>query len=397
MPVPVAIGVTVAQSLAWVAVVSATRRLILRWQASWTVLIYPVLWVALDTLLAALLPDGNWGSQAYSQSEFLPFIQLASLLGVPALLFLVTLVPSTIAFAMVYRLRPRGARTAYVTTTMLLLAALGFGFLRLRSAPVGQETVFGLIAIDDPIGLRAEPPYIESILREYDRHIAAVAERGATVVVLPEKMAVVSPENALLWRQHFAAQAAAHRVWLVTSVTVDDGGPPKNLAWLLSPQGALDLTYQKHHLAPPERGYSAGEDYAVREIAGIRYGIGICKDMHFARFGRAYGQRDVAVMLVPAWDFQLDRWLGARMTAVRGVENGYTVVRSSRDGLLTATDAYGRLLAETPSAPLPGTDLVVTVQVPPRVATLYTHVGEILGWLCVVGAAALLWAGRGRR
>ena len=65
-------------------------------------------------------------------------------------------------------------------------------------------------------------------------------------------------------------------------------------------------------------------------IDGIAYGIAICKDMHFAVLGRAYGQGRAAVMLVPAWDFQVDRWMGARMTMTRGVENGYSVVRVTR-------------------------------------------------------------------
>ncbi|MGK5034584.1 hypothetical protein [Janthinobacterium sp. LB3P118] len=41
-------------------------------------------------------------------------------------------------------------------------------------------------------------------------------------------------------------------------------------------------------------------------------------------------------MLVPARDFQLDAWMGARMTVVRGVENGYAVLcvpRPLPDGL----------------------------------------------------------------
>lgn len=62
MPLPAVIGTLVAQTLAWVFVVGASRRLVVRYQAWWTVLAYPVLWAGLDTLEAAGLPDGNWGS-----------------------------------------------------------------------------------------------------------------------------------------------------------------------------------------------------------------------------------------------------------------------------------------------------------------------------------------------
>ena len=109
-------------------------------------------------------------------------------------------------------------------------------------------------------------------------------------------------------------------------------------------------------MAPPERRehYASGTDYTVVTIDGQTYGLAICKDMHFAALGRAYGLRHAAVMLVPAWDFAyLDGWLEARTTVLRGIENGYTIVRASREGLLTASDPYGRILAEVPSSDCP--------------------------------------------
>lgn len=61
MPLPAVLAVILLKALLWLLVVLATRRLVLRYRSGWTVLAYPVLWVAIDTLMAALLPDGNWG------------------------------------------------------------------------------------------------------------------------------------------------------------------------------------------------------------------------------------------------------------------------------------------------------------------------------------------------
>jgi apolipoprotein N-acyltransferase len=135
----------------------------------------------------------------------------------------------------------------------------------------------------------------------------------------------------------------------------------------------------------------------VQTIGGYDYGLAICKDMHFAALGREYGQRHAAVMLVPAWDFDyLDGWMEARTTVVRGIENGYSVVRASREGLLTASDAYGRILAESPSSSLPGRTLLAKVVVTNPVPTLYTRIGNLLGWLCVAAAIVLLSLNRRR-
>ena len=145
-------------------------------------------------------------------------------------------------------------------------------------------------------------------------------------------------------------------------------------------------------MAPPERRahYLSGTSYTLATIDGQTYGLAICKDMHFAALGRTYGQRHAAVMLVPAWDFAyLDGWMQARTTVMRGVENGYTIIRASREGLLTASDPYGRILAEIPSSAMPGRSLLARVTVANPIPTVYTRIGNVFGWLCVVAAVLL--------
>jgi hypothetical protein len=51
-----------------------------------------------------------------------------------------------------------------------------------------------------------------------------------------------------------------------------------------------------------------------------RLGLAIYKDMDFPRLDRRYAQRDVSMLLVPAWDFAEHGWLHSRMAALRGVE-----------------------------------------------------------------------------
>lgn len=395
MPVLAAGAVVAAQTLLWVFLVSAARRVVLRYRAAWTVLAYPVLWVAADTLMAALLPDGNWASLAYSQAACLPLLQVVALLGVPGLLFLLTLESSVLAFALAYGTRWRGAWGVYGATAALVAAAWGYGEWRLQRPATGPEVVFGLAAIDDAIGAQTPAAHAATILRYYEAHVAALAAQGAQVVVLPEKIGgLLTAAQAHRWQQQFSGWAARYHVWLVAGVGVAAGPRHLNLAWLFTPAGKLTPPYQKHHLAPPEREFQPGRAYTVRAMAGQAYGLAICKDMHFAAFGRAYGSRQVSAMLVPAWDFEVDRALAARMTATRGVENGYAVVRASRGGLLTVSDAYGRVLAAQPSGALPGQQQLARVPVAAPIPTLYTHLGDALGWLCVAAGVGLLAVGR---
>jgi len=96
---PAAVLVVCLQALLWRYSVLLTRRVVLQYRAAWTVFVFPLVWVTADMLMARLLPDGNWGSVAYSQSEFLPILQLLSVAGVPGVLFLLMMFASALAMA----------------------------------------------------------------------------------------------------------------------------------------------------------------------------------------------------------------------------------------------------------------------------------------------------------
>jgi apolipoprotein N-acyltransferase len=179
MPLPSVIVVIAAQTLLWGFLILATRRVVDRYQAWWTVFVYPALCVAADTLMAALLPDGNWASLAYSQAKFLPILQITSLLGTSGLLFLISLVPSALALAIAYGRSLRHAWIAYALTALLLASSIVYGLVRLQSPVNGTQTTFGLVSIDDAIGLKASAAYASHILQMYDQQIASLAAQGA--------------------------------------------------------------------------------------------------------------------------------------------------------------------------------------------------------------------------
>lgn len=87
-------------------------------------------------------------------------------------------------------------------------------------------------------------------------------------------------------------------------------------------------------------------------------------------------------MGVPAGDFGKDAWLHARMAIMRGVENGFALVRAANEGLLTASDAEGRLIARKAAASSGMTVLIAALPLGPG-ATFYTRIGDAFAW-CVV-------------
>jgi apolipoprotein N-acyltransferase len=395
MPLMPALFVTLLLALLWVLPVSLARRAMLSLPSPWAVLAYPLLCCALDTLLAHLHPDGNWSSLAYSQAGFAPALQIVSLLGTAGLVFVLSLFPAALALAAV-----RGwhaARRPFACALLLMLGCLGFGFARMPAAPSPQGTLVGMAVIDDFIGPRVPAAEVERIWSQYERHVGTLAGQGAGILLLPEKIAVLAPDAAAALRQRMAKLAAARHVWLTLGIGIDagiDDGSKTNHQWLFAPDGRLAADYLKHHLAPPEREFSAGSNFDVQAIEGTRYGLAICKDVHFAEMGRSYAGLGAQALLVPAWDFGEDGEYAARLSAVRGVESGMPMLRAAREGLLTISDAYGRVVAEKASAPMPGVTLLGRVPAPLSSPTLYSRTGDVFGWLCTAMALLLVVVGR---
>jgi len=152
-------------------------------------------------------------------------------------------------------------------------------------------------------------------------------------------------------------------------------------------------------LPGPETGYEIGAAPGIFPAApagGVQWGVAICKDMDFPAWSRAYAQRGVRILAVPAWDFVRDARLHSRMAVVRGVEEGFTIARAAQQGNLTLSDACGRILSETSSSRVP--EAFVAGNLPPGPgATLYTRCGDWFGWLSVILLTLLAGGGTSRR
>jgi apolipoprotein N-acyltransferase len=140
-----------------------------------------------------------------------------------------------------------------------------------------------------------------------------------------------------------------------------------------------------------EEGYGQGSGVGEFAAGGTTWGLLICKDLDFSAFVRELGRRDRRLVAAPAWDFVRDARLHARMAILRGVESGFTLVRTAQQGLLTVSDAYGRIVAEKSSAEGPEVLLIADAPLGPG-TTVYSRWGQILDFLLPLLLVALLAA-----
>jgi apolipoprotein N-acyltransferase len=348
IPLPAACLFVVLPALLVAAFVQLSRALALLGALWAAALAFPSAWVALEWALS-LGDDGTWGSLAYTQLDFLPVVQIASVTGLFGVSFVVCLAAAGLAIGLHARSRP-----LLLATACMVLVVVGYGALRLaRGAHDDASIHVGQAAIaqtDEGVAqvIGGDPSRLAAILDAYGTEVRALATEGASVVVLPEEIAGVRPEDAAHAREQLGAIATASHVTLVAGVRLIDQPKGKNVALIFSPSGELRGTYVKEHLVVglemPH--LLPGGDLLVLD-APAPMGVEICKDMDFPPLTRRYAGTAAGLLLVPAWDFDVDGWMHARMAIMRSIEQGLPLVRSAQNGVLTVSDAFGRVLRET--------------------------------------------------
>jgi len=393
LPLPVVILILTVPSLAFGVAVLLWRFCVRRgayWQAA---LALPSAWVAFEFLNSATSPHGTFGSLAYSQMDCLPVLQLAAVTGLWGVSFVPLLVSSAIAFL----LTDKRAWRAGACVGAVLALVLGFGVWRLHADlhATGMVQV-ALIASDaEQDHWATDDQQALAILNRYAAQIEAA--RGAQVIVLPEDLGPISPASTNQAAQILSMAAKRSGAELVAGLRAGRTPPMLNEALVFSPSGALLAMYEKHHLIPGlEAGIVVGRSITTLPAAIGVEGVEICKDMDFPRLSREYGALGTGLLLVPAFDFDVDRWLHGRMAVMRGVESGFSIARAARHGLLTITDNRGRVLAERATSK--AGFVVATANVPVAHAdTLYGRAGDWFAWLSIALLAIAMAAALFRR
>jgi len=316
--------------------------------------------------------------------NFLPVVQIASVTGIWGISFSLFLFASTVSVVVSRYGIKRERLWLGTAVAVALLLVLCYGLWRLHvNPPAVQSVKIGLVASDRPQNLITQGPSdTMRLLQKYAAQAQSLTAQGAQTIVIPEKIAVV--RGAELQQADPVLQAVADQSGALVIVGVVHIAPDAkwNEARIYSPSSPVRV-YEKHHMLPPfESPLKPGTTRTLwKEPSGI-WGVTICKDMDFPAMGRDYANDGAGLLLVPAWDFVGDGWLHGRMAILRGVESGFSIARAPKQGILTATDNRGRVLAERITGLQPFVSLVANVPVQ-NDRTIYAQSGDWFAWLNV--------------
>lgn len=377
-------------------IVIGTRWLVLRTKFIIAVFAFPVFFTAYEFLLIRLSADGTAGSIAYSQADFLPFIQIASITGIMGITFILTLFPSVLAVGLYHRRVKNKFKISIALAIAIAFLVCLYGILRINSGDAKSSIKAGLVVLDEKLHYVTGHPVVQDELNTvaiYADSISKLAERGAELVVLPERAFNINAETQSGIMQILENTARTNHVYIIAGYTNFKNKPARNSALVIDTTGKIICTYNKVHLVTGfENQFSPGKDIGLFPMESLQAGTAICKDLDFPLHMRKYGLDKTILVCVPAWDFVQDDWLHSRMAILRAVENGFSEVRSARLGRLTISDCFGRVNSEATSVHKTGVSLLggVTLQ---RKITIYSRFGDWFGILNLAAAIALIIVG----
>lgn len=335
-----------------------------------------------EFIVSLLSPQGTVSSLAYTQVDNLPIIQVAAVTGIWGITFVMALTAAALAAAVQYPSRRRLKVNLFPIA--ILLAVVLFGFCRLAAPLTGEKAKVGIAAVSInlerylAVAAQRDQQAVDAVVQQYRQNADFLAQSGAELVLLPEKIVTLDNREIL---QDFSDSARKNHISLILGAASREENQIYNSAYLFSQTGDEVLQYHKQHLQTTyESRFSPGSRLAKTD--GV--GLAICKDMDFTEPSLEYSRQGTKILFVPALDFHEDGWSHARIAIMRGVEGDFAVARAGQWGWLTVSDSRGRVVGKVSCDEHPeGATLIQEVSVGEG-KSLYSKVGNSFGWLCVV-------------
>lgn len=349
-------------------------------------LLFPCAMVIVEFIAQLANPYGNALSQAYSQSVELSFLQLAAITGTSGVTFLLAWGASVMNA--IWEHEPPGAERravlafAIIAGGVLLLGGARVALdppvdksVRVAAIPADQrlyaEASEGLdvmrVATTDNERAAARARFTAN-LEELFRRTEQAAREGAKVIVWSEAAALFLEEDSPPIFDRAIELAKKYNVYLLMSSGIiprTDTYPFYQIrAMVFDPTGTKEWEYDKSYPLPGlERSLVVP---GTRELPMFDTEYGkiatlLSTDGDFARYVAQAGRNRAIMLLVPSNESPAHRASHPYMHLFRAVENGFSIIRPTSNGISLVADPMGRILASSDSITTPRKLILVDV------------------------------------
>jgi apolipoprotein N-acyltransferase len=361
-------------------------------------LTFPIIATAIYFLFSLEGPfDGDAVFAVFEQGHPI-FRQIASIAGLWGFVFIFSWFASIINYSWEQNAIWEKIKMHLIVFSSILLIILLFGAIKtiLLASPESERVKIASIVLipedgkalpmEGMLGSKQISPFKDTISK-IGMLTKAAASNHAKIVTFQELAIIISEENENKLIEQGKKIAKENDIYFSLPYGIfSKEGKGKNKHVLISNRGEIAIDYTKRYLL----GFgSFGETGVFKKGPEIiqttdtpygRIGISICRDMSFPPYIRQAGKKNVDIMLSPSYDFPKST---SRLYSLRSIENGFSFVRPVYNGISFAVDYNGKLLAQMDSDKTG--DGILYANVPTRgIQTIYSIIGDLLGWLCVL-------------
>jgi apolipoprotein N-acyltransferase len=380
------------------------RAFIERTRYRWLALQGVVAWVGFEMVRATFIPViATSAFIGYSQATQAWLIQPVSIFSVYGLNMFIILVNYALAQGVIAwydrrQKRPinatldmRLARNWLVITVIILVAWVGVSLVILNSAPKDPSTL-RVAALRANYSLPAHRDDVNTSQVRFDtfaQQAREAAAQGAQVLVTSEMMFNFDPQVEFTEEFRTIAMETDAYIFIGYSV-IKEGEPRRNQTVLLSPEGTFSEVYNKTHIPPGESYDVKGGTFPVFETSFGRMSALICADGNYTDIARNLTANGAQLIAAPYKEFPgFGEQLWQNIT-FRAVENQTAMVVAGATSVAAIIDPYGRQIALDVNKDGSKVVLVGDVSLGTGAGTLYTSLGDILGWATLVGLVFFL-------
>jgi apolipoprotein N-acyltransferase len=373
------------------------------------------LWVGLELIRTHFLTGFPWCLLGYTQFRNLFLIQVADLVGVYGISFMIVL-----ANGLIYRLvfhRHASERRGLIWETIGLLLVVAFSLIygqhRLagdeHNGKGGKSIKAAIIQGNIDQSIKWVPAYQEMSVDTYHRLTLSASPFKPDLVVWPETaMPFFFQDNEDFSPRLFemAKQADAELIFGSPAYKKTHSGTKYyNRVYLLSRHGEFAGYYDKVHLVPfgeyvPYRwlfpffrhllhaagNFASGEKIEPLELTNHSAGILICFEVIFPELARTQTRKGAAILV----NLTNDAWFGRTsapyqhlsMAVFRAVENGRPMIRAANTGFSAFIGPRGHIMVR--SQLFKEEVLTRELRLKSSSKSFYTRYGDLFAFLLLV-------------
>ncbi len=236
----------------------------------------------------------------------------------------------------------------------------------------------------------------ESTVSNIDHLTRTAASNDAKIVSFQELAMMIDEGDEERLKEELQRIAKENDVYLSISYgTYAKEGKGENIHVLIDNKGEIQLDYTKRYVTGiaelniGEAGYFRKGPEIIQwvDTSYGRIAVSICRDLEMTDYIRQAGKANVDIMLSSAYEFE--QGLVIHSSYIRTIEYGFSLLRPSQHGITVAVDYNGNVLNQMDFAD-PGNGIMYAQLPTQGIHTLYTQIGDVLGWVCVVGLVGLI-------